>query len=68
MSKLKGAAALLVNRLPTRYRSRVGAVLAAAGVVVSVLAVVCADRPEVAVIVQMATSLGLVESATDDEP
>ncbi|MEU3709018.1 DUF7439 family protein [Streptomyces catenulae] len=59
----------LVNLLPVRYRSRVGAVLAALGVVVSVLSVACADRPEVAVIVQILTALGVVapsEEQTDE--
>lgn len=57
----------LLSLLPIRYRSRAGAFLAALGVIVSVCAIVYADKPEVAVIVQIATALGLVESP-DSEP
>ncbi|WP_405978872.1 hypothetical protein [Streptomyces sp. NBC_00158] len=56
----------LLSLLPVRYRSRAGAFLAALGVVVSVCAIVYADKPEVAVIVQIATALGLVESPDSD--
>lgn len=55
-----------LSLLPVRYRSRAGAYVAALGVVVSVCAVVYADKPEVAVIVQIATALGLVESPDSD--
>ncbi|GGU77280.1 hypothetical protein GCM10010211_49000 [Streptomyces albospinus] len=60
----------LVSLLPVRYRSRVGAVLAALGVVVSVLSVAYADRPEIAVIVQILTALGVVAPAEEqpDDP
>ncbi|MBT2544515.1 MULTISPECIES: DUF7439 family protein [Streptomyces] len=56
----------LLSLLPVRYRSRAGAFLAALGVIVSVCAIVYADKPEVAVIVQIATALGLVESPDSD--
>ncbi|MFI2673999.1 hypothetical protein ACH5AU_31335 [Streptomyces albidoflavus] len=67
MTKLRNSATAIVAALPVRYRSRAGAALATLGVIVSVLAVVCADRPEVAVLVQIATALGLVDSAPDTE-
>ncbi|MFC9736661.1 hypothetical protein ACFVKC_01930 [Streptomyces noursei] len=57
----------LVSLLPVRYRSRAGAVFAALGVVVSIVSVVYADSPEVAVIVQILTALGVV-APTEDEP
>ncbi|MFI7315488.1 hypothetical protein [Streptomyces venezuelae] len=60
----------LVSLLPVRYRSRVGAVLAAVGVLVSIASIVYADSPEVAVIVQILTALGVVETGSpepDDE-
>ncbi|MET9642500.1 DUF7439 family protein [Streptomyces syringium] len=60
----------LVNLLPVRYRTRVGAVLAAVGVLVSIASIVYADSPEVAVIVQILTALGVVETGSpepDDE-
>ncbi|MYT31761.1 MULTISPECIES: hypothetical protein [unclassified Streptomyces] len=57
----------LVNLLPVRYRSRVGAVFAVLGVVVSIVSIVYADSPEVAVIVQILTALGVV-APTEDEP
>ncbi|MFI0985014.1 DUF7439 family protein [Streptomyces exfoliatus] len=63
MSKAHGPLAAFVSSLPVRYRSRAGAVIAALGVVVSVAAIVYADKPEVAVIVQVATALGLVEDS-----
>ncbi|MCJ0870248.1 hypothetical protein [Streptomyces sp. AP-93] len=50
----------LVSLLPVRYRTRAGAILAAIGVAVSVAAIVYADSPEVAVIVQILTALGVV--------
>ncbi|MGP3686252.1 DUF7439 family protein [Streptomyces sp. IBSNAI002] len=56
----------VLSLLPVRYRSRAGAFLAALGVIVSVCAIVYADKPEVAVIVQIATALGLVESPDSD--
>ncbi|MEV5149980.1 hypothetical protein AB0L14_37915 [Streptomyces sp. NPDC052727] len=61
MSRLRGPLAALVVALPVGYRSRAGAVLAALGVLVSALAIIYADRPEVALIVQVATALGLVD-------
>ncbi|MFE7480030.1 hypothetical protein [Streptomyces sp. NPDC057552] len=69
MSKLKipGSRPIsLVALLPVRYRSRVGAVLAAVGVIVSVASIVYADSPEVAVIVQILTALGVVAPSEDD--
>ncbi|MFJ8583567.1 hypothetical protein ACIRD2_02765 [Streptomyces sp. NPDC093595] len=56
----------LVNLLPVRYRTRVGAVLAAVGVLVSIASIVYADSPEVAVIVQILTALGVVETGSPD--
>ncbi|MEU5427604.1 hypothetical protein AB0H73_18645 [Streptomyces olivoreticuli] len=56
----------LLDALPVRYRSRVGAALAAVGVLVSVAAIVYADSPEVAVIVQVLTALGVVAPAEDE--
>ncbi|MFF4528193.1 hypothetical protein ACFY1P_02875 [Streptomyces sp. NPDC001407] len=56
----------LVALLPVRYRSRVGAALAALGVVVSIASIVYADSPEVAVIVQILTALGVVAPSEDD--
>ncbi|KOG26826.1 DUF7439 family protein [Streptomyces viridochromogenes] len=67
MSKHRRLAPLLVSVLPVRYRSRVAAVLSAVGVIVSVAAVVYADKPEVALIVQIATSLGLVDRPDSGE-
>ncbi|WP_282703761.1 hypothetical protein [Streptomyces sp. CC219B] len=61
MSKHRKPASAFLSALPVRYRSRVAAVIAALGVLVSIAAVVYADRPEVALIVQVATSLGLVD-------
>ncbi|MEU7148494.1 hypothetical protein AB0B15_10715 [Streptomyces sp. NPDC045456] len=69
MSKMRVPGAVpvsLLNALPVRYRSRVGAALAALGVIVSILSVACADKPEVAVIIQIATALGVVAPAEDD--
>ncbi|QXE37114.1 hypothetical protein KQY30_25740 [Streptomyces sp. GMY02] len=60
MSKIRGPIAAVVNALPVRYRTRVGAVIAALGVLVSIGAVVFTDQPEVAVIVQFLTALGVV--------
>ncbi|MFI5942212.1 hypothetical protein ACIBCB_18410 [Streptomyces uncialis] len=60
MSKLRGPIAALVASLPVRYRSRAGAALAALGVLVSIAAIVYADSPEVAVIIQLLTALGVV--------
>ncbi|MGW2541550.1 DUF7439 family protein [Kitasatospora sp. NPDC001574] len=63
MSKMKlpdARPVTLVSLLPVRYRSRVGATLAFAGVVVSALAVAYADRPEIALAVQVLTALGVV--------
>ncbi|MFG2209952.1 hypothetical protein ACIQK6_23910 [Streptomyces sp. NPDC091682] len=57
----------LTSLLPVRYRSRAGALLAALGVGVSIAAIVYADRPEVAVIVQVATALGIVEAPDTDD-
>ncbi|MEU1309150.1 hypothetical protein ABZ419_09670 [Streptomyces cinnamoneus] len=66
--RIKGAVPqALLDVLPVRYRSRVGAALAAVGVLVSVAAIVYADSPEVAVIVQILTALGVVAPA-EDEP
>ncbi|MFF4244295.1 hypothetical protein ACFYY2_07445 [Streptomyces sp. NPDC001822] len=65
-TRITGPLALIVSTLPVRYRSRVGALLAALGVLVSVLAVTYADRPEVALIVQIVTALGLVEGSAPD--
>ncbi|WP_329559518.1 hypothetical protein OG711_15570 [Streptomyces uncialis] len=59
--------AALVASLPVRYRSRVGAALAALGVLVSVAAIVYADSPEVAVIIQLLTALGVV-APDESEP
>ncbi|RPF45752.1 hypothetical protein EDD96_2316 [Streptomyces sp. Ag109_G2-6] len=61
MSKHRKPVAAVLSALPVRYRSRAGAVVAALGVIVSIAATVYADRPEVALIVQVATALGLVE-------
>lgn len=58
----------LAALLPVRYRSRVGAFLAALGVVVSIASIVYADSPEVAVIVQIMTALGVVAPSEDDSP
>ncbi|MFE3578122.1 DUF7439 family protein [Streptomyces vinaceus] len=55
----------LTSLLPVRYRSRVGAILAFVGVIVSALAVAYADRPEIALTVQVLTALGVV---APDEP
>jgi hypothetical protein len=66
VSKHRKPAAVFLSVLPVRYRSRVGAVFAALGVLVSVAAIVYADKPEVALIVQVATSLGLVERPGDE--
>ncbi|MFF3249747.1 hypothetical protein ACFYWP_01785 [Actinacidiphila glaucinigra] len=60
-SKLSGVAALVVEHLPTRYRSKVGLVTAALGVIVSLLSVVATDHPEVAIVIQALTALGFVE-------
>ncbi|MFJ9827694.1 hypothetical protein ACIRSU_25520 [Streptomyces sp. NPDC101160] len=57
----------LTSLLPVRYRSRAGAFLATLGVAVSIAAIVYADKPEVAVIVQIATALGLVEAPAPDD-
>ncbi|MEU3265125.1 DUF7439 family protein [Streptomyces bacillaris] len=62
MSKHRKPVATLLSALPVRYRSRVGAFFAALGVLVSIAAIVYADKPEVALIVQIATSLGLVDT------
>ncbi|MFK0099249.1 hypothetical protein [Streptomyces sp. NPDC091040] len=67
MSKHRKPVAAFLSTLPVRYRSRVAAIVAALGVVVSAVAVVYADRPEVALIVQVATSLGLVDGDGPDE-
>ncbi|MFJ3974898.1 hypothetical protein [Streptomyces sp. NPDC090021] len=61
MSKHRKPVTAFLSALPVRYRSRFGAVFAALGVLVSVAAIVYADKPEVALIVQIATSLGLVD-------
>jgi hypothetical protein len=61
VSKHRKPAAVFLSVLPVRYRSRVGAVFAALGILVSIAAIVYADKPEVALIVQVATALGLVE-------
>jgi hypothetical protein len=60
VNKIKGPVAALIAALPVRYRSRAGAALATLGVVISILSVACADRPEVAVIMQILTALGVV--------
>ncbi|MFD7738068.1 hypothetical protein [Kitasatospora sp. NPDC059800] len=63
MSKLKTPGfkpVTLVSLLPVRYRTRVGAALALIGVIVSALAVAYADRPEIALAVQVLTALGVV--------
>ncbi|MEU6959581.1 DUF7439 family protein [Streptomyces chrestomyceticus] len=68
MSKMRVPGAVpvsLLSALPVRYRSRVGAVLAALGVIVSILSVACADKPEIAVIIQIATALGVVAPVDD---
>lgn len=57
----------LVSLLPVRYRSRVGAALALVGVIVSALAVAYADRPEIALIVQVLTALGVVAPDESDQ-
>jgi len=57
---------LILSALPVRYRSRAGAVIAALGVLVSVAAILYADRPEVALIVQVATAIGLVGPDSDE--
>ncbi|MER6314634.1 hypothetical protein ABT237_12805 [Streptomyces sp. NPDC001581] len=57
----------LVALLPVRYRTRAGAILAAIGVAVSVAAIVYADSPEVAVIVQVLTALGVVAPAESED-
>ncbi|MGW3336218.1 DUF7439 family protein [Streptomyces sp. NPDC001009] len=67
MSKHRKPVAAALSLMPTRYRSRAGAVVAALGVIVSVLATLYADRPEVALIVQVATALGIVEGRNSDE-
>ncbi|MEU2111510.1 hypothetical protein [Streptomyces sp. NPDC019507] len=67
MSKHRKPASAFLSILPVRYRSRVGAVFAALGVVVSVLAVLYADRPEVALIIQVATALGLVDGPDSED-
>ncbi|MEU5433812.1 hypothetical protein AB0G73_10585 [Streptomyces sp. NPDC020719] len=69
MSKMRlpGPQPSFLALLPVRYRTRAGAALAALGVIVSVAAVVYADRPEVAVIVQVLTALGVV-APTDETP
>ncbi|WP_328742185.1 hypothetical protein OG436_14210 [Streptomyces caniferus] len=68
MSKHRKPVAAFLAALPVRYRSRVAAVVAALGVLVSAVAVVYADRPEVALIVQVATSLGLVDGSESSDP
>ncbi|MER5851026.1 hypothetical protein ABT126_29370 [Streptomyces sp. NPDC002012] len=68
MTRDRKAVAAFLSVLPVRYRSRVAAFLAALGVVVSAVAVVYADRPEVALIVQVATSLGLVDGCDSPDP
>ncbi|WP_411120613.1 hypothetical protein [Streptomyces sp. x-19] len=72
MNKIRGPIAGIVNALPVRYRTRVGATIAGLGVLVSIAAVVFADRAEVAVIVQFLTAIGVVvpddsDSAEDAE-
>lgn len=67
MSKLRSPVATLVDSLPVRYRSRVGAALATLGVIVSIAAVAYTDRPEVAVIVQILTALGVVAPDDSDD-
>ncbi|MFJ1932611.1 hypothetical protein ACIOGZ_08025 [Kitasatospora sp. NPDC088160] len=69
MSKLKTPGfkpVTLVSLLPVRYRSRAGAVLALIGVIVSALAVAYADRPEIALAVQILTALGVVAPDESD--
>ncbi|MEU0739269.1 hypothetical protein [Streptomyces sp. NPDC006134] len=66
MSKHRKPASALLSALPVRYRSRVGAAFAALGVLVSIAAVVFADRPEVAVIVQVMTALGVVAPSGEE--
>ncbi|NEA50464.1 hypothetical protein [Streptomyces sp. SID10815] len=67
MNKIRGPIAGIISALPVRYRTRVGAVVAGLGVLVSFAAVVFADRPEVAVIVQFLTAIGVVvPDDTDD--
>ncbi|MER7109680.1 DUF7439 family protein [Streptomyces sp. NPDC000229] len=61
MNKHRKPMGVFLSALPVRYRSRAGAVIAALGVLVSIAAIVYADKPEVALIVQVATALGLVE-------
>ncbi|MEV0437795.1 hypothetical protein AB0I84_00735 [Streptomyces spectabilis] len=71
MSKLKTPGFKPISLLPVRYRSRVGAALAALGVIVSIASIVYADSPEVAVIVQILTALGVVapsEDGSEEEP
>ncbi|MGV9312580.1 DUF7439 family protein [Streptomyces sp. NPDC003691] len=68
MTKLRGPAAAILAALPVRYRSRATAVIAALGVVVSAVAIVYADRPEVALIVQVATSIGLIDDPESSDP
>ncbi|WP_438470801.1 DUF7439 family protein [Streptomyces asiaticus] len=60
-TKLTGAAKFLFDHLPTRYRSKAGLIIAALGVVVSILTVAATDHPEVAVVIQALTALGFVE-------
>ncbi|MEU3045817.1 hypothetical protein ABZ705_04650 [Streptomyces sp. NPDC006984] len=60
MTKIRGPLAAVADALPVRYRTRFGAICAALGVLVSIAAVVFADSPEVAVIVQILTALGVV--------
>ncbi|MFF3006363.1 hypothetical protein ACFVTF_26580 [Kitasatospora sp. NPDC057940] len=70
MSKLKTPGfrpVTLVSLLPVRYRTRVGAVLALIGVIVSALAVAYADRPEIALAVQVLTALGVVAPGESDD-
>jgi hypothetical protein len=67
VNKIRGPIAGIISALPVRYRTRVGAVVAGLGVLVSFAAVVFADRPEVAVIVQFLTAIGVVvPDDTDD--
>ncbi|GAB2329219.1 DUF7439 family protein [Streptomyces variabilis] len=68
MSRRRGPVAALINALPVRYRSRAGAALAALGVIVSIAAVAYADKPEVAVIVQILTALGVVAPTDSETP
>ncbi|WP_372407190.1 hypothetical protein [Streptomyces luteireticuli] len=55
----------LLEALPVRYRSRAGAVFAGLGVVVSIASIALADTPEIAVIVQILTALGVVAPAEE---